>query len=135
MKALLDTGVWFRRYHRLPLSKPLQKFLAEEVTEFHLSPLSVAEITYTWKRGKLPYVPDPQQWVSHSLENFLLESVSPEIALRSGLWDWDDGDLVDRTLSAIAVERDLTLIHTDKLLRTYSGFPQKWFQSTEIAPA
>jgi PIN domain nuclease of toxin-antitoxin system len=63
MRALLDTGVWFRRYHRLPMSAALRQYL-NEVTEFYLSPLSVAEISYKWQRGKLPQVPDPQTWVS-----------------------------------------------------------------------
>ncbi len=59
MKVLLDTGVWFRRYHRLPLRPSLVKFLETEVTEFHLCPLSVAEIAFKWQRGRLPGIPDP----------------------------------------------------------------------------
>ena len=43
MRALLDTGVWFRRYHRLPMSRVLRQYL-DSVTEFYISPLSVAEI-------------------------------------------------------------------------------------------
>ena len=128
MRALLDTGVWFRRYHRLPMSRALRHQL-DQVTEFYLSPLSVAEISYKWQRGKLPEVPDPQTWVVHSLENFLLLDLSPEAALKAGLWPWTHGDLVDRSLAALAAESGITLIHTDKVLRDLEGFPQKWFKN------
>ena len=102
MKILLDTGVWFRRYHRLPMKPSLVKFLASEAHEFHLSPLSVAEIVFKWRRGRLPGIPHPAEWVDHSLENFLLVHPSPQAARRAGSWDWDHGDLVDRLLAAIA---------------------------------
>lgn len=128
MRALLDTGVWFRRYHRLPMSRALRQYL-DGVTEFFLSPLSVAEISYKWQRGKLPHVPDPKTWIEHSLDNFLLLDLSPPAALQAGLWPWEHGDLVDRSLAAIAADTGITLVHTDKVLRALEGFPQKWFKN------
>ena len=128
MRALLDTGVWFRRYHRLPMSRALRQHL-DQVTEFYLSPLSVAEISYKWQRGKLPQVPDPQTWMVHSLENFILLDISPAAALQAGLWPWSHGDLVDRSLAALAAESGIPLVHTDKVLRDLEGFPQKWFKN------
>jgi PIN domain nuclease of toxin-antitoxin system len=128
MRALLDTGVWFRRYHRLPMSMALRQYL-EGVTEFYLSPLSVSEISYKWQRGKLPHVPDPQTWIVHSLENFILLDLSPATALQAGLWPWSHGDLVDRSLAALAAGSGITLVHTDKVLRDLEGFPQKWFKN------
>jgi len=128
MRALLDTGVWFRRYHRLPMSRALRQYL-EGVTEFYLSPLSVSEISYKWQRGKLPDVPDPQTWIVHSLENFILLDLSPATALQAGLWPWSHGDLVDRSLAALAAGSGITLVHTDKVLRDLEGFPQKWFKN------
>jgi hypothetical protein len=92
MRALLDTGVWFRRYHRLPMSRALRQYL-DEVTEFYLSPLSIAEISYKWQHGKLPEVPDPRTWLDHALENFILLDLSSEAARqpvcglgRMGIW-------------------------------------------------
>jgi|GEM_PF-560154 len=131
MRALLDTGVWFRRYHRLPMGRPLQKFL-QEITEFYLSPLSVAEISFKWSRGRLPGVPDPAGWVPHALENFIVLNLSPEAALRAGRWKWSHGDLVDRSLAALAAETDIPLVHTDRVLRDLPGFPQKWFRNVRI---
>jgi PIN domain nuclease of toxin-antitoxin system len=133
MKVLLDTGVWFRRYHGLPMSRALKNFLDHEVSEFHICPLSVAEICYKWQRGRLPGVPDPAKWLNHSLENFIIQNPDPAASLRAGLWDWDHGDLVDRSLAAIAAETGLTLIHTDKVLRQLKDFPQKWFRNVSMA--
>jgi PIN domain nuclease of toxin-antitoxin system len=128
MRALLDTGVWFRRYHHLPMSAALQAYLGQ-VTEFYLSPLSIAEISYKWQRGKLPQVPDPRSWVAHSVENFILLDLSPAAGLQAGGWPWTHGDLVDRALVAIAAETGIPLVHTDKVLRDLEGFPQKWFRN------
>lgn len=132
MKALLDTSVWFRRYHSLPMKKSLRDFLRREVTEFHLCPLSVAEITFKWQRGRLPGVPDPQAWLDHSLENFVIEPPSFSAAAAAGLWSWDHGDLVDRTLAAIAKETDLLLVHTDSVLKGLGGFPQRYFPNVSL---
>lgn len=128
MRALLDTGVWFRRYHRMAMSRSLGQYL-DQITEFCLSPLSIAEITFKWQRGKLPNVPDPQIWVPRSLENFILLELTPQSTLQAGLWDWPHGDLVDRSLAALAAENQAPLIHTDKVLRNFTGFPQKWFKN------
>ena len=130
MRALLDTGVWFRRYHRLPMSRALRQYL-DEVTEFYLSPLSIAEITDKWQSGKLPQVPDPRTWMAHAAENFIMIDLSSAAALQAGLWPWAHGDLVDRSLAAISSENEITLVHTDKVLRDLPGFPQKWFKNVE----
>lgn len=130
MKVLLDTGVWFRRYHRLPLRPSLARFLEGEVTGFHLCPLSVAEIAFKLQRGRLPGIPDPSRWTGHALENIILEHASPPAALQARLWDWNHFDLVDRLLAAIAGETGLVLIHTDRVLKGLHGFPQRYFPST-----
>ena len=127
MNVLLDTGVWFRRYHRLPLKPSLKKFLDTEVTAFHLCTLSIAEIAFKWQRGRLPGIANPTEWIQHSLENFILEQPSSAACLQAGLWPWPHGDLVDRLLAAIALDRNLTLIHTDSVLKDLTGFPQKYF--------
>jgi len=132
MKILLDTGVWFRRYHQLPLKPSLAEFLENEGNEFHLCPLSVAEIAFKWHRGRLPGIPSPEQWVEHSLENFLLVHPNPAAARQAGLWEWDHGDLVDRLLAAIAAESDLLLVHTDRVLKKLGGFPQRYFPNAAM---
>jgi PIN domain nuclease of toxin-antitoxin system len=128
MRALLNTGVWLRRYHRLPMGAALQRYL-DQVTEFYLRLLSIAEISYKRQRGKLLHAPDPRRWVAHSVENFILLDLSPAAGLQAGVWPWAHGDLVDKALAAIAAESGITLVHTDKVLRELEGFPQKWFKN------
>jgi PIN domain nuclease of toxin-antitoxin system len=129
MRVLIDTGVWFRRYFGLPVSRSLKRFIEEEVTEFHLCPLSVAEIAFKWQRGRLAGVPDPERWVDHALENYTIELPGPVACLKAGLWDWTHGDLVDRILAAIASEKGLVLVHTDTVLKSLAGFPQRYFRN------
>jgi predicted nucleic acid-binding protein len=132
MKVLLDTGVWFRRYFQLPQKATLLRFLDVEVTEFYLSPLSIAELTFKWQRGNLKGIPDPECWIQHATNNFIMVNPSSAASLQAGLWDWDYGDLVDRVLAAIAKEHDLILVHTDKVLKDFAGFPQKYFPNVAL---
>lgn len=132
IRALIDTGVWLRRYHRLPLKSSLKRFLEEEVHEFYLCPLSVAEVAFRWRRGRLPGIPDPSAWVEDSLVNFVMATPQKIECLRAGSWDWPHGDLVDRVLAAIAVERGLLLVHTDSVLKELKGFPQKYFPNARM---
>jgi PIN domain nuclease of toxin-antitoxin system len=127
MRVLLDSGVWFRRYHRLGLSKPLTRFLAAEVTEWHLTTVSIAGLLYKWRHRNLP-VADPARWLDESLEGFTLQPLTAQIARRAGLWDWEHGDPADRIIAATAAELDLTLIHTNERLKDLAGFPQRYFR-------
>ncbi len=129
MRALIDTGVWFRRYHRLPLTGTLEKLLAEEIEEFCLSPISILEITYKWRHGRLP-CPPPEQWLDDALEHYRLLPVDGPIARQAGLWEWSHGDPADRLIVATAAVHKLTLIHTDTALKPLTGFAQRYFRRT-----
>ncbi|MGZ8938688.1 MAG: hypothetical protein ACXW32_05695, partial [Limisphaerales bacterium] len=74
-------------------------------------------------------IADPKEWVEHSLENVMLEEPSGVACLQAGRWAWPHGDLVDRLLAAVAWERNLTLIHTDSVLKDLTGFPQRYCPS------
>ena len=129
MRALIDSGVWFRRYHRLPWSVALETFLSNEVTEFCLSPVSILEITFKWRHGRLP-CPSPEQWLDDALEHYRLLPVTMAIARQAGLWDWPHGDPADRLITATAGAHELMLIHTDVTLRRLTGFSQRYFRGT-----
>ena len=101
------------------------------MTDYYLSPLSIAELTYKWNKGRLEGIPPPSNWIEESIQNFILVSPSISASQKAGLWDWDHGDLVDRLLAAIAEEEGLILVHTDKVLRNLDGFPQKYFPNTD----
>ena len=54
MRVLLDSGVWWRFAGKLPMKKALTDFLANDVTEWWLSPFAVAEMLYKVKHKKTP---------------------------------------------------------------------------------
>jgi len=126
MRALIDSGLWWRRYHGLPMSRRLARFLEQEVSEFWLCPLSVQEMLYKWRHRKLP-APDPAGWLAEATTGYRTAPVTFEAARVAGLWDWAHGDPVDRLLAAVANTEGLTLVHTDQRLRTLTGFPQRYF--------
>ena len=131
MKALIDSGVWWKRYHQLPLHPALVQQLAT-VTEWYLCPLSVEEMLYKWRhKPKLLPAPDPKDWLDHSLQGYRPALLTFESARLAGLWDWPHGDPVDRALAAIARAEDYTLIHTDTKLKELPGFPQLYFPNVE----
>ena len=127
MKALIDSGVWWNRYHGLPQHPKLLAAL-ETVTEWYLCPLSIEEMLYKWrhKPQKLPG-PNPNEWLLHSLQGYRPALLTFESATQAGLWDWTHGDPVDRALAAIAKTEGLTLLHTDTVLKELPGFPQQYF--------
>lgn len=126
MRALIDSGLWWRRYHGLPMSRRLARFLEQEVSEFWLCPLSLQEMLYKWRHRKLP-APDPAGWLAEATSGYRLAPVTFEAARVAGLWEWPPGDPVDRLLAAVAQTEGLTLVHTDQRLRPLTGFPQRYF--------
>lgn len=134
MKALIDSGIWWRRFHRLPLPKKLEEAF-DEVTEWWLSPLSVAEMLFKWrhKPGTLP-APPPEIWLERSLQGYRLAPLTFEAARLAGTWGWKHGDPVDRLLAGIAKAGDLTLWHTDTKLKGLPGFPQRYFAAPSKHP-
>jgi len=133
MKLLLDSGVWWWQYHRLPLAPGLRALLATPGAALYLCPLSVTEMLYKWrhKPKRLPG-PPPAQWLAHSLTGFHLAPFTWEAAELAGLWEWPHGDPIDRALAAVAQVQNLTLVHTDTVLRGLAGFPQKYFPKVEV---
>jgi PIN domain nuclease of toxin-antitoxin system len=133
MRLLIDSGVWWWHFHGLPLDPALSALMRDGTHEFHLCPLSIAEMLYKWrhKPGQLP-APHPDQWLENSLKNYRLAHLSKDAARLAGIFDWKHGDPVDRCLAALAKTEGLTLIHTDTVLKDLPGFPQRYFPKVEI---
>lgn len=128
MRARLDSGAWFRRHYRLPMSAALRKALTG-VTEWHLASISIAEILYKWRHRGLP-VSNPDEWMEDSLSGLTMQPLSASIARRAALWEWPHGDPTDRIIAATAAELELTLVHTDEVLRELAGFNQVFCRGT-----
>lgn len=131
MRALIDSGLWWRRYHGLPLSRPLALCLELKVSEFWLCPVSIQEMLYKWRHRKLP-VPDPSGWITDAIRGYRIAPVTFDAGQLAGLWEWTHGDPVDRLLAAVAQTEGLTLIHTDLRLRSLPGFPQLYFPNVGV---
>ncbi len=126
MKVLLDSGVWWRRTFQLPMKQPLKEFLAQDVTEWWLSPFSVAEMFYKVRHKGLP-APQTDEWFEKSLVGYRLANLSFAAGKQAGQWNWPHGDPIDRLLAATALDLGITLIHTDSVLKNLKGFPQIYF--------
>jgi PIN domain nuclease of toxin-antitoxin system len=110
----------------LPLKKPLADFLANDVTEWWLSPLSITEMLYKVTHRHLP-APNRTSWLADAVRGFRIAPFTLEAGQQAGEWKWSHGDPIDRCLAATALTQGLTLIHTDKVLRELSGFPNLYF--------
>jgi PIN domain nuclease of toxin-antitoxin system len=128
MKVLLDTGVWWRWMTKGPLRRTLLEFLDKEASEFYLCPLSVLEAFYKVERQRLSE-PQDKDWRTRIVEGFKLAPVTFESARLAAEWTWAHGDPVDRILAAVAATQNLTLVHTDRVLKDFAGFPQRYFKS------
>ena len=126
MKVILDSGVWWRMSLRLPMKKPLADFLKHDVTEWWLSPFAASEMLYKVNHKKL-VAPADADWLAEAVRGYRIAPFSLAAGIRAGNWNWQHGDPVDRCMAAIAVEEGLTLIHTDKILKDLTGFPQRYF--------
>jgi len=126
VKALLDSGVWWRWTFDLPLKKPLADCLDQDVTEWWLSPLSVTEMLCKITHKNLP-APGFAGWEQEMLRGYRIAPFTLEAGRQAGEWKWRHGDPIDRCLAAVALTEGLTLIHTDKVLKELLGFPQLYF--------
>ena len=128
MKALLDTGVWWKWINKNPMRNSLRHFLEVDVSEFYLCPVSLAEVFYKIEHRGLP-APSFPGWKTRMVEGFRLAPLSFEAAELAGSWEWEHGDPCDRIISAVAKVEGLTLVHTDQVLKDLPGFPQRYFKN------
>ena len=126
MKVLLDSGVWWRRTFQLPMKRPLADFLEHDVTEWWLSPFSVAEMFYKVRHKGLP-APPTDEWFYRAMAGYKVAGLSFAAGKQAGEWNWTHGDPIDRLLAATALDLGITLIHTDGVLKKLKGFPQIYF--------
>jgi len=129
--TLLDTGVWFRYYHKLPLRPALVAYLREN-PPLYLSAISVWEIATKLRLGKLP-CPPLAEWLEEALTDYEVLPVTDTVARAAGENLMDHQDPADRLIIATAVEHSLVLLHTDRRIRTLKGLQQRYFKSVVVA--
>mgnify|MGYP001607290637 CR=1 FL=1 len=124
--TLVDTGVWFRYYHKLPLRPALVAYL-EAHPPLYLSAISVWEIATKHRLGKLP-CPPLSQWLDQALADYEVLPVTETIARAAGESPMANQDPADRLIIATTREYGLVLLHTDRRIRTATGFRQRYFK-------
>lgn len=125
--TLLDTGVWFRYFHKLPLRAGLVSYL-EGNPPLYLSAISVWEIATKHRIGKLP-CPPLSEWLDAALADYSVIAVTERIARIAGEDSMSHQDPADRLIIATARELSLILLHTDRRIRTLKGFQQRYFKA------
>jgi PIN domain nuclease of toxin-antitoxin system len=127
--TLLDTGVWFRYFHRLPLRSGLEAYIRERPPLF-LSAISIWEIATKQRLGRLP-CPPLSQWLNDALADYEVVPISDRIAQSAGEDPMANQDPADRLIVATARVMDLTLLHTDSRIREVTGVKQRYFKGVE----
>ena len=125
MTVLADTNLFVKFCLRLPLPEEVERVLSDNGTARFLSPASIMEVFRLWQKGSIP--DDPDAWLSLALPSWQILPITVPIARQSILWPWGHRDPADRLLAATAMEHSIELGHTDTILRSLSGFPQKYF--------
>jgi PIN domain nuclease of toxin-antitoxin system len=127
--TLVDTGVWFRYYHRLPLNPELLTYLTAN-PPLYLSAISVWEVATKHRLGRLP-CPPLAEWLEEALADYMIIDVTPRIAWAAGETLISNQDPADRIIVISAVQEGLVLLHTDRQIRSLrlQGFKQRYFRA------
>ena len=126
---LLDTSVWLRYYHCLPLRKPLIQVI-ETADELLLCSISVWEVATKIRHGKLQ-VPPMAQWIEEALADYIVLPITAEIAREAGSDSMANQDPADRLIVATARIHDLELVHTDTKLRRLTTIRHRYFKNVQ----
>ena len=125
-RYLLDTSVWWRFVTSGPLDPKAIRLLNQHRLDLWLSPLSVMGVERKIALGKL-VEPNVTGWREQVVAGFHVAELTFAAARLAAQWSWEHRDPWDRMLAAIAKTEDLTLLHTDTVLKELSGFPQRYF--------
>jgi PIN domain nuclease of toxin-antitoxin system len=125
MRVLADTNIFIKFNRKLPLAAEVETVLESSTVERCISSVSIIELFWLWKTGRVPLNPD--EWLDAALESWVVLPITAPIARQSVLWDWPHKDPADRIITATAKVEKIELWHTDTVLKKISGFPHRFF--------
>jgi PIN domain nuclease of toxin-antitoxin system len=131
MKILADTNIFIKFNRRLPLPEEVETVLETDLAERFISAVTIAELFWLWKSGRVPLNPD--LWLGEALKSWTVIPINAAIARQSVLWDWPHKDPADRLIAATAKIENIELWHTDTILKKLSGFPSRYFTNKNRA--
>ena len=118
---LLDTHIflWAVRWADIDrLSDGVRDVIEEPGNTLYVSSISVYEIVYKYRLGKIPEYANVAEDISAAINGLgaVELPVTIEHAERAGAFDWGHRDPFDIILSAQAMTKNLTLITSDQAL-------------------
>lgn len=129
MMLLLDTNIWFKHYWRLPLPLALERLM--ETEELALSPVSALEVATKIRKGHFPGIQPIEQWLSKAVDGYFIPPMTPEIAAAAGADKWKHQDPADRLIVQTAIANQMTLAHSDTVIRRRSDLRQAYYKVTD----
>lgn len=122
---LLDTHIWV---WDLKLDEKLSRRLIEMMdssVSIHVSVVSIYEIAQKVRLGKWQEMSESAGRLADLItdQGYLPVNVTPGVAQRAGLLDWDHRDPFDRLIAATAIELQLPLISADTAFDALIGLP------------
>jgi PIN domain nuclease of toxin-antitoxin system len=128
MKLILDTCVllWMAG-NPDKLSSSARKALAPS-NEFYISAISAFEIAIKNKKKKLALPTDPWTWFQRVTGHFKMKEIpiSARIAALAPDVDVPHGDPADRIILATAIENQLPLVSSDRLIQKCNQVEVIW---------
>jgi PIN domain nuclease of toxin-antitoxin system len=119
VKLLLDTHIWlWSALQPQNLSRRVTRELANEENELWLSPISVWELIFLHRKGRIKTPQEIPAWVMRSTGDLRITEapVTIEVALAVSALNLPHGDPADHFLAATAMVFDLTLVTADRNL-------------------
>jgi PIN domain nuclease of toxin-antitoxin system len=119
VKLLLDTHIWLWSVLEPDrLSRRVANELSRNENELWFSPISVWELTFLHRKGKMKMPEDIPKWVAATMEDLkLIEApVTVDVALAVSALKFSHGDPADHFLAATSKVFSLTLVTADQNL-------------------
>ena len=125
MRLLLDTHIWFwSRAEPRRLSARISNSLRKSSNELWLSPVSIWELLFLCRKGRLRLGNDPVAWIKLALDAVPMRDalVTKDVALATREITLLHRDPSDFLLAATAKVYGLTLVTADEHLIAGTGF-------------
>jgi PIN domain nuclease of toxin-antitoxin system len=124
VRLLLDTHIWLWSVlepHRI--SHRIARELSAKANELWLSPISVWELSFLYRKGRAKTPQNITTWVASSIDELRLTEapITIDVALAVSALNFPHGDPADHFIAASAKVFDLTLVTADRNLINLPG--------------
>lgn len=128
MKFLLDTHAVLWIAESSPrLSAKVRALAAKgDADDFGIAAISLLEIARKARTGEIALAPDAATWLDDLAHRFRVMPLTPRIAWRSVVLDWEHKDPADRLICVTALEHKLTLVTHDQEIIRWGGIATLW---------